>query len=463
MRKKILITTITVLLISTIFTTPSFTQSYSRSITAWFNNLTLEVDGVKANLKNEPFIYNNEVYVPLRELSDHVMFNYQHDEKSKTLKLKTNRNNNKAVDNYQHNYEVIDLRNQIVELQKEIDKLQDGKFPYRKISTTLEMENYLKEHFKKLKDVPMNIRFRHKGGNKYDFSAVFSSNDLNKWNSLSRRDIENWVDDIFYVTRDLFNRNAEIEGDFRLTAFNTGIRYANYWTRGNRLFFDYKLADHKKNQMVDGTRIENALNLQIKHYHNASFTYKVFVNQSDIDIVVSYNHNFNNWTPALKMQYLTRLRTEVEKLYDSVSVNGRVVNSVTNQTELRFSFEGEDIRSVDLLNDLEKHLNLHYKHFYYGGHTLTFTYRVNESYSGSFEVIMEGNFTENSEAWQQVRNGGEVALRYFIQSSFDHIESVWDVDIFGTVRDKNLNSIGDVEYFSTSQYGIRIVQPIIFQ
>lgn len=489
---------VTILLLFSLLTTPAFTESYSRSITAWFDHFKLQVNDSEVHLNNDVFIYNNEVYVPIREVSDYLYLNYELNQATNTISLKTNHNpflegsdtilKNKTFiseikglrknlqslsskpqnieahhDQYQHNFEVYSLRNQITELERKIQILKESEFPYQKIKTAPEMEAYLKEHFRTLQNIPMSIRFRYVGGSKYIFSAVFDSSQTTKWSSLNRRDIENWVDDIFYVTRELLNPHAEIDGDIRQSNFNYGTEYASYWTRGNHLFFDFRLADHKKNSMVDGVAIENALNSKLKYYNSSTFTYEVFVSQNDIDIIASYKESFDSWSPSLKIQYLNRLKSEVDKLYDHVNINGRIVTGTKKETKLRFSFEENQLHSVDLLDELEDELNHRFGKFYYGGNTFSFTYTVNEGHSGSFEIIMESDFSIDSAAWRNVVNNGEFSFRSFVQGPLYHINTNWDVDIFGTVVDKNLVPVTSLEFFRTDIYSPRTLQPIIFE
>lgn len=458
----------TVFVIVALFTSSSFTQTYSRNITAWFYNLSVEVDGEKLYLENEPFIYNNEVYMPLQELADLLYMNLNYDPNERVIKIDSNRLNvtdpNASVVPiaFQKNYELETLQRRIKELEQEITMLKAGKLPYQKISTLAEMETYLKNNFKTLEGIPMTLRLRLVGTNQYRLEAYFNSQHLTQWNNLNRRDIEAWVDDAFYAIRDLFNSKAVIQGDIRIGSYSNS-QYASYWTKGDRLFYEFRQADHKKNLYVDGTKIEQALNQRLKYYNNATFTYEVFVNQYDVDIVASFDKNVKGWSPQLKMQYLKRLKTEVERVYSTVNVNGRIVEAGKTESTLRFSFEGDTIRSFDLMNEIETYLNKNYKNFNYGGTTFAFTYRVSEGYSGAFTIDLEGNFANTDNAWIRVKDNGEYSFRSYIQTSYRYVEGLWNVDIFGQVVDKNLQPVTSTEFYRPGDYGSRYLQELMFQ
>ncbi len=455
------------LVLVVLFASPAFTQTYSRTITAWFNNLTVKLDGEVLSLEGEPFIYNNELYMPVEELADLLYLNLNYDEEKGVISIDSNRLNVTDPDSsvipvaFQKNYQIDSLNKRIAELETEISLLKSGRLPYERITSLSEMESYLRENFKMMDDVEMTLQLRSVGKNQLRLEAYFKGSDASEWTNLNRRDIEGWVDDIFYAIRELYNEDAIIQGDIRRGSYR-GSQYATYWTRGSRLFYDFRLAEHKENLHVDSKKIEDALSKRLKRYDNASFTYEVFVNEYDIDVIATFNKNVTKWTPHVKMRYLKRLKTEVERVYDDVNVYGQLIEEHQQEPLVSFSFDGDLIRSEDLLDEVEEYLDKHYKTFKYDGDTFTFTYRVTEGPDDTLTIDLEGDFERSDRDWQQVEAKGEYKFKRFIQDAYRYVEGLWDVDIYGEVVDENLEHITDIEFYGSGGSSTRSVQSLSF-
>lgn len=466
MTNKIKKMTVLVLLFTLALSVASYSRTYSRNITAWFNNIQVVLDGKSLNLSNEPFVFENKVYMPIEELSDALYMNYAYNDKDGTITIDSNRLNVTSPNSsaipiaYQKENEVFYLKAQVDALSKELDLLKSGRYPYSKITTVAEMEKYLNENFKKLEDITTTIKFIGLGRNKYRLSVEFNFTDLSKWNLLGRRDVEVWVDDIFYAVRELFNKQAEIEGIVRHNSsiYNTDL--VAYYTRGDRLYYDFTHSTLKKNQQIDGAKLEAELAQRLKNYNYLNFTYEAFVSQNDVDLFITPSQNdFFSWTPVMKMQYLKRLKTEIEKVYPYVYVNGRVKD---NKDTFKFSFKGDQISSVDLLNETEDYLNHHHKSFIYI-ETFGFKYTLTEGTSNNFQIQLQGNFSKDDAAWDIAKTYAPYSFRTMIMNGFNYVNNVWNVDIFGEVVDKNGEPICELEYYSTSPNQVRILQPILFK
>lgn len=456
--------TVLVLLFTLAFSLVTYSKTYSRNITAWFNNIQVVLDGKALNLSSEPFIFDNKVYVPIEELSDSLYVNVAYDEEGKKLSINTNRpyaSDSNLPIAYQKENELFYLKAQVEELKNELEILKGGRYPYSDIKTVADMEKYLNENFKKIENINTSIKFSGLGGDRYRLTVEFKYRDITEWNLMDRRDIEVWVDDLFYTVRELFNENAVIEGLVKHDSTIHQNQIVAYYTRGDRLYYDFTRAAFKESQEVDGVKLEKELAQRLKNYNYLTFNYEVYVTQNDdVDLFVTPSQDdFFEWTPSMKMQYLKRLRTEVQKVYPNVYVNGKVKDAVD---VFRFGVEGDTISSVDLLNETEDYLNTKYKSFIFI-ETFAFKYTLTEGHSNNFQINLEGNFSKHDAAWDEAKTYAHNSFTSMIRGAFNYVNEVWNVDIFGEVVDENGESICDLEYYSTSPYGFRSLQPILYK
>lgn len=122
-----------VMLLFPLLPTPSRAEGYVKDIDVDFSNMSIEVEGKKIISHKEPFIYEDEIWVPLRDLGKGLglKVNYNSAKKSIHLdssgKLKLNVNTSKAPISFQLGYE-IDAKERIVDdLEDEIDIIEKGK------------------------------------------------------------------------------------------------------------------------------------------------------------------------------------------------------------------------------------------------------------------------------------------------------------------------------------------------
>ena len=446
------------------FSIVAYSGSHSRTITAWFDNIQVMLDGEVLPLDNEPFIYDDVIYMPIIDLADALFMKVNFDDESSILHIDSNRFGIDNVDTAIAPYtlasrrELESLRTHITQLENQIAFLTDARFKYKDIELLSELEDYLQENFNQLMDIPVSHRLKRFSGNRHRLIATFNTRYKDEWESLNRRDIENWVDDVFHVSRQLYSADLELEGFFRDSA--AARNYVSFLTRGNMLFFDFEIAKHKENQLIDGIKLENALNSRLRFNINESFSYEVFVNNNDADLIVYFSRdNFDDWSFSRINRYLERLLTEVERVYSYINVDGRIICANSNKTELRFSFIDGEIRSYDLLERLEDYLNDRYETFRAGGNTFTFDYRVYEGHGDTIEIILIGDFDASSSAWQDVENTREHSFRIFIQNAFRYVENIWSIDIYGEVRDENDDYICELDFDSES----RTLQPLVFE
>ena len=448
------------------FSSVANSTTYRRRITAWFDNIRVMLDGEELPLDNEPFIYDDVIYMPITSLTDALFMKVDFDKDSNILHIDSNRFRVDNVDTaippftLASRRELASLREHISQLENQIAFMTDGRFEYQNIESLSALEDYLQEQFKEIVDIPVSHQLKRLSGNRHRLIVTFNAQYNEEWVSLDRREIENWIDDVFHVSRQLYNADLELEGFFRDSATTSAENYVAFLTRGNMLFFDFKIAEHKKSQLIDGIKLESALNSKLRFFINESFSYEVFVNNNDVDLLVYFSRsNFDNWSFSRINSYLERLKTEVERVYSHINVNGRIICSNSNKTELRFGFVDNSIRSYDLLEKLEDYLNDRHKTFLSDGNKFTFTYTVNESHGGTIEIVLTGDFSASASDWQNVESTREHSFRIFVQNAFRYVDNLWSVDIYGEVRDENTNKICELDFDSDS----RTLQPLIFE
>lgn len=118
MKKRILCLTFILTLISG---TLAFSSGYSKSITAYFSNIKVSLNGKTINFSNEPFIYGGTVYVPLRDVSESLGVNVAWDDRSKTVYM----HNDSSLGYNNNSYEIEILKNQLKAKDDEIRRLKN--------------------------------------------------------------------------------------------------------------------------------------------------------------------------------------------------------------------------------------------------------------------------------------------------------------------------------------------------
>lgn len=458
------------LLAVAVFSTTAFTETYSRSINAWFSNIKVQVDGKEVLLDEELFVFNDMLYLPASVITDGLGLEYEYPIKENIVNIETfgrlgyDSETSLVPIVQQKNNELQNLSRKLTELEKEIHAIKQGKFPYRRIGTVAEMQTYLRDHFKNLGDITMSITLTQLSTGKYRIVAS-PTNNSSQLSSLDRRDIEGWVEDMFYAIRELYDARATVEGYIRSTGYSTN--HVTYYTSSNRLYFNFAQLQNKTSSQVDGVKLEEKLNRgNLKRYNNVSFTYEVFVNRYDVDLMVYFDQSqFYSWSPTNRINYLKALKQEIESFNAYINVSGKVIDKSKAKDNVAFNFgfvDGEII-SLDLSKDIEEYLNKNYKLLYYNSKIFNFKYYVAEMGDGQLIINVEGDFSKQGTDWTSVEGTIEHSLRSHIQNAFRYADGILNRDISGEIVDKNQEFIGSLRYYKPSEYSIRVLESIIIQ
>ncbi|AKL93640.1 hypothetical protein CACET_c01220 [Clostridium aceticum] len=328
-------------------------ESYPRNITGEFNDIKVSVNTIPLNLHLEPFIYEDEVYVPIKSLAQRLYLDAEYDATEKVIKvgtsdlLKDTTIKNLAGNLLQRDYEIQALRQQLQERNRSHQEI--SRLPYRKISTRQGMETYLQDYFGSLRGISMSINLSHSSSNRYRLHITFPSRDASDFQQLSRSVIETWLEDMFYAIRDLYDDEARMEGSIRDTS-SSSRTYVSFDTSGNKLSFDFRYhhRDNYSRIYINETSLERHLRRNLSSYNRIDFDYEVTANRYDLDLIVSFdNEDFYDWSSTNRRNFLNRLEREIWNFDGEVDVYGKIVDSYKKQDVLSFRFLSREVDSYD--------------------------------------------------------------------------------------------------------------------
>ena len=154
MKKRILcLTFILTLLCGTL----AFSSGYSKSITAYFSNIKVSLNGKTINFSNEPFIYGGNVYVPLRDVSESLGVNVAWDDRSNTVYM----HNDSSLGYTNSSSEIEMLKNQLKAKDAEIDRLKNNDDDDDDDDDIDDLEDKLNDDYDKYKDGDKDLRFEY--------------------------------------------------------------------------------------------------------------------------------------------------------------------------------------------------------------------------------------------------------------------------------------------------------------
>lgn len=426
-----------------------------RNVNAWFNRIGLEIDGVPFTLLKEAFMVDEEIYLPITDLADALYWVFEYIPEESALKITDN--NFQSKDYLSLGSDLLKNREQekerlLTELEIRKEEEERGirtSLPYRNITSVSRMQTYLRDYFEDFEGIEMYISFSRSSNNDYRLRITYPTEDFDDFDNIRRATIEGWLEDMFHAVRDLYDPYARISGTIRSTPHDSSqYTHITFDTSRDRLNFDF---DEHGNQTttsrsIDARKLERELDRYLRRFRGANFRYEVIVNRRDVDLNISCtNDSFSRWDIYDKMDYLQELREEIFSVYDGISVNGRILDS-NDRDAFRFSIEKGNIRSFDLMQDLEKYLNRNYKE--YG--SLNFTYKLWEKDANSFDVKLEGDFFKEENSWKAIA-GDDARLESFenfLKDTLKFISNFWEIDVKGEVVDKAYSSltVKTVEY-----------------
>ena len=322
---------------------PVVAQGYQREIVGIFGDIQVNVNKWPLTLYKEPFIYEDEVYVPLKNLSQLLYINTEYDENNNKISIDTgNLLKNVNVQNFpnellQKDYEINLLNQELRELEERLNV--NIKSPYKRIDSVGEMEDYIQEHFSRLRGIPMDIDFRQYSGSRYRLYITIPREDASNFQDISQRVVENWLIDILYAVRELYDYDARINGYIRddASSYRTYVSFESYNNDFDFNFRTYSSSTRRIN--VNERDLEKHLDKNISSYNGIDFTYKVIANRYDIDLEVHFeDRDFYDWSSTRQKNYLDRLQREIRNFKSGIDVHGKFIDDNDNKEVSRFRF-----------------------------------------------------------------------------------------------------------------------------
>ena len=323
---------------------PVLAQGYQREITGEFSNIEVRVNNHLLGLYKEPFIYEGEVYLPLNNLSQFLYIDSKYDESNGNLSINTGNllkgSNTKDFIGklLQKDYEISVLTQELREEEKKLER--KTQYPYKKINNIKDMENYLEEHFGKLRGIPMTMDFRQYSGSRYRLYITIPSEDRRDFEDISKRVVEDYLLDILYATRELYDYSARIDGYIRddASSYRTYLSFESYGSDMDFSFRNYSSSNNTRIN-INEKDLEKHLDKYISTYNGVDFTYDAVANRYDVDLTVYFkDEDYYNWNSSRQKNYLDRLQKEIKDFKGNLDVYGKIVDDRDNKEVSRFYF-----------------------------------------------------------------------------------------------------------------------------
>jgi hypothetical protein len=421
-----------------------------RNIKVCFGNIHIYLDGKELNLNVEPIIYNDDVYIAIDSIAPYLYITPEYKEDKSILAIQANgilvkNKDYSLLDNLltfrkSRNY-LLDI--QLAQMEKRKKIVGDLKIPYKKVSNIRDLETYLNSYFSKIGELSTKMHIEKSLGNWLYLDISFPYSGVSKWYQLQRRDVENWIWDIYTAILYIYDEDILLYGSIRNPYYNkysdsSNKNYVTFDTRDKDLYFDFTKSNLKKDYRFDPIYLAETLNKTLNKYNKIEFSYDVKFNGDSIELIAySSSNDFANSYLYTKMGYLKRLNWEIKRVYPDLEVNGQIVFPNDKYEPIKFNLKDNRIRSADLLNETEEYLNTHYGYFSYGKHSFNLKYSLYENELDEFKLIVQGDFSVNDDKWLEIGETGEQRLIARVQNAISYCISIWDANISTEVVDKN--------------------------
>ncbi|SFH79996.1 hypothetical protein SAMN05192551_10390 [Tindallia magadiensis] len=403
--------------------------------------LLLTIDGVPFNSQEKMFRRNPEIYVPAGELADalYLMLRVQEDTGQMVFGM-----NPAAYPSEQltmvhqlrsKESELETLRREVSSLLKEVEEMEERPIirPYERITSIGEMERYLENRYGNFMGVYTEVYLSRLRDQRYRLRVWVADEDFDEFDGISQRSIERWVADMQAAIREMYDEKAEVEGSIRSDGEEEDDRVMiSFRQRGGRLDFDFDEhsgAGHRRD--LDLEKLLRELRRNIRRFAGRSFTYEGDLMRRDVELrIVTSESRFMDLSPEDQSDYLHELMDEIYAVYPGISVDGLIQHSSQASPFFRFSIENGNIFSEDLMQSLEDDLNRYERDF----NGLRFEFAINRQHDGDIRLRLDGGFTRDSDAWQNV---DATAFNQWLEDLKDRAEDVLMLNVTTQLRDSN--------------------------
>ena len=350
-RKKIMLITITTLLISMFLATTVYAVWTDKNIKASYRNIQIFNNGkaVKIDKAYEPFITNINgnptTFVPLRALGEILGKEVKWTQKGYRIDINDKEDQANKVDQAElsklqielisKNIEIDNLKKQVKDLEtklKEAEKKQEEK------KDLSDLEKYLNKQYDYYEKIDFDIRLtEYKSDIKVNI-IVDLDRDYSRWNNLRDRDIEYYIEDIVKEIRYDF-KDAKISGE--IEDKRTRDKLVDFYTDSrDRLVVSSK--GSSSGYIRDIKDMEDYLNDKFDTYKGARF--RIYLNESKSTIEVIVDVDSKDWEDlGWKEQdaYLEELYYEINYEFPKMYVEGKVYDGSKKLNTFDFDSSGK--------------------------------------------------------------------------------------------------------------------------
>jgi DNA-binding protein YbaB len=436
---------VTLLLILLMGCSVAFGVGYSKQITAYFYNIQVKLDGNPLKFSNEPFIYNDSVYIPLRDVSENLGIEVKWDGNTKTVylakKITTpsyNNYNNSYESYYKQQYTFIEKKS-IKDIQK---KLNDDYEKYKDGEEDLEFKYSLDEKSRYIKVEIEGQNFKR---------------DSSDWKKRDTKDFRDFIEDIVKLIKDDF------EKDIKIFVYDEKNKEAG----------EYEYDEDKKEfkiiseygETVGLEDMEDELEDDYKEYtkgkEDFEFKYSLDDKSDYIEVEMESNdfkRSSSDWDKRDTKDFRKFVKNIAEKVADEFNKDVEIqVKDKDNKIAAKYEYdESKDDFEVKYeegtvdeedddedLSSLEDTLNDDFEKYEDDNEDLEFTYSL-EKKNNEIKVVMKGkNFEKDSSDWEK---RDKEDFRKFVEDVAEKVAKELDEDVDIYVNDEDGKYIAKYEY-----------------
>ncbi|KYH33583.1 copper amine oxidase N-terminal domain-containing protein [Neomoorella mulderi] len=213
-----------------------------------YNNVKLNVNGTLVNVQpeQEPFIVNGVTFVPLRLVAEALNSNVDWQADTSTV-----------IINSKTSPEVINLKMQLIEKDKEIQSLQQQvaqlqqELAAKSGASLDDLEGDLRDAYKKIGYVYLdNLNLSGDSDNVRVEVLVDLDDYGDEWADLSNSKIESWLDDVVGAIQDELSEDTEVSGEI-INSYNDDVLVKFNKDGDDDLEIDYRDEDYRDSSDPD--------------------------------------------------------------------------------------------------------------------------------------------------------------------------------------------------------------------
>ena len=348
-RKKILLTTVVVLLISAFLASTVYAAWVDKNIKAHYRNIKINHNGKPVNIEKgyEPFIIHVNgdskkpaTFVPVRALAEILGKEVKWDQKTYTVDVIDKEEKpdqeiaNLMIQLNSKDNEIKDLKNKISELEAKLAAAEKDKVSKRDLENT---ENYLRKNYDYYKNIDFDIRL-YESKNGIEVSIIVDlDRDYSRWNSLRDRDIEDYIEDIVKEIQYDF-KDAKVSG--YIEDKRTRDKLVDFYTdTRNRVVTSIKGSSGYIRTVRD---MEDYLNREFDTHKGVRF--KIYLYESKNTIEIELDVSEKGWDSLYweeQDNYLEKLYKEINYKFPKMDIKGYVFDGNNKLNSFSFDSNGK--------------------------------------------------------------------------------------------------------------------------